>query len=157
MNFLVVGGASFNATMIISNILSTYDECHVISIDNYTSGTFDNHIIDTRVEYIVSDTWNIHFIKKLEYFMPKYIIYSFYKESDSMFECLRANVHGFHYVLDYCMKKNATLLFGFPSISTQNEPIIKSNLDILKEYCKNGLTCVICKKSDITNKVKTKI
>ena len=48
---VVTGGAGFVGSNLIINLLK-YKKFKIISIDNYSSGKKNNHIIDKRVKYL---------------------------------------------------------------------------------------------------------
>ena len=55
---IVTGGAGFVGTNMI-NCLLLKTKYKIISIDNYSSGSKKNHIINKRVKYINANTKNI--------------------------------------------------------------------------------------------------
>ena len=65
-NILVVtGGAGFVGSNLISYLLKK-TKYQIISIDNYSTGTKKNHIKNSRIDYIKSNTRNISKILKLK-------------------------------------------------------------------------------------------
>ena len=64
MNILVTGGAGFVGTNLIKRLLK--DGHKVVSLDNYSTGKFENHIDDKNVEYHTAD---ITMITDFSYFM----------------------------------------------------------------------------------------
>ena len=60
---VVTGGAGFVGSNLIEFLIRKTKH-KIISIDNYSSGTRSNHIINNRVKYIKSDTNNISAILK---------------------------------------------------------------------------------------------
>jgi len=55
---IVTGGAGFVGSNLISLLLKKTN-FKIISLDNYSSGSKKNHILNKRVQYIKSDTKNI--------------------------------------------------------------------------------------------------
>jgi UDP-glucose 4-epimerase len=64
MNILVTGGAGFVGTNLIKRLLK--DGHNVVSLDNYSTGKFENHIDDKNVEYHTAD---VTMITDFSYFM----------------------------------------------------------------------------------------
>ena len=60
---VITGGAGFVGSNLIEYLLSK-TKFKIISIDNYSSGSKKNHIINRRVKYIKGNTKNISFILK---------------------------------------------------------------------------------------------
>ena len=56
---IVTGGAGFVGSNLISFFLKK-TKLKIISLDNYSSGKKDNHIKNSRVKYIKSDTRDIN-------------------------------------------------------------------------------------------------
>ena len=64
-NILVVtGGAGFIGSNLISELLK-FKKFNIISVDNYSSGLFKNHIKNKRVKYLKGSTKNIEILLKL--------------------------------------------------------------------------------------------
>ena len=55
---IVTGGAGFVGSNLIKSLLKKTNK-KIISLDNYSSGNKKNHIKDTRVKYIKTETINI--------------------------------------------------------------------------------------------------
>ena len=56
---IVTGGAGFVGSNLIKLLLKKTNK-KIISLDNYSSGTKNNHIFNKRVKYIVGDTKEIN-------------------------------------------------------------------------------------------------
>ncbi len=59
MQVLVTGGAGFVGSRLIRSLLSHYSDIRIVSVDNYFTGTLDNHADDERVTYLHDSTVNI--------------------------------------------------------------------------------------------------
>ncbi len=68
---VVTGGAGFIGSNLIKYLLLK-TKYKIISIDNYSSGSKINHLINKRVNYIIEDTCNIS--NKLDKFKKKIIV-----------------------------------------------------------------------------------
>ena len=55
---VVTGGAGFVGSNMIELLLKK-TQYKILSIDNYSSGKKENHLIDKRIKYVRSDTKNI--------------------------------------------------------------------------------------------------
>ena len=62
---VVTGGAGFVGTNLISFFLKN-SNYHILSIDNYSSGTKRNHIKSKKIKYIKGNTKNISQILNLK-------------------------------------------------------------------------------------------
>lgn len=57
---LVTGGAGFVGTHLIRALLDRYPDLRVVSLDNYFTGTTDNHVDDPRATYLTGSTVDVH-------------------------------------------------------------------------------------------------
>ena len=146
---LVTGGAGFVGTNLINFFLKK-TKFNIISLDNYSSGTRNNHIKNNRVEYIKGHTKNIaNLIKN-----PKNIhsIFHFgeftriYQSFLKMNECVNSNFIGSNAVFNFCLKNNIKLIYSATSASLGNKGKDKNlspyafskatNLELLENFKK---------------------
>ena len=75
---IVTGGAGFVGTNLIETLIKK-TKFKIFSLDNYSSGTKRNHIINSRVKYFKGDTKNISkiFNKKKKISIAFFILVSF--------------------------------------------------------------------------------
>ncbi|GIL25700.1 NAD-dependent epimerase/dehydratase family protein [Actinocatenispora comari] len=59
MQVLVTGGAGFVGSRLIRGLLAEFGDIHIVSVDNYFTGTVANHVDDERVEYLHDSTVNV--------------------------------------------------------------------------------------------------
>lgn len=110
MNILITGGAGFIGSHLCEELLEKNH--HVCSLDNYSTGTIDNHI--NGVSYIKGDTKNI---EKLIKFKPD-IIYHLgeYSRVEQSFEDIeivwKSNKDGMFAVLEFCRKYKSKLVYA---------------------------------------------
>ena len=121
---LVTGGAGFVGTNLI-NLLLKKTKFKIISIDDYSSGTKNNHIRNNRVKYYRGNTKNIAEIIK----DPREIIAVFhfgefariYQSFKKMNQCINSNSVGTNAVFNYCLKNKIKLIYSATSASLGNK------------------------------------
>ena len=121
---VITGGAGFVGSNMIS-LLLTKTKFSIISIDNYSTGTFKNHINNKRVDYIKSDTKNIskilnknkNNIHSLFHFGEFSRIYQSFLR---MNECINSNSIGSNEVFNFCLKNKIKLIYSATSATVGN-------------------------------------
>jgi UDP-glucose 4-epimerase len=125
-NFIVVtGGAGFIGSNLIKSLLKKTNK-KIISLDNYSSGNKKNHIKDTRVKYIKTETIDIlkHLknvkkrIHSIFHFGEFARIYQSFKQFD---ECFKSNSIGSNAVFKFCLDNNIKLIYSATSASLGNK------------------------------------
>ena len=122
---IVTGGVGFVGSNMI-NFLVKNTKFHIVSIDNYSSGSKKNHIKDRRIKYIKSHTKNItkilnsykNKIHSLFHFGEFARIYQSFLKMD---ECINSNTIGSHEVFNFCLKNKIKLLYSATSASIGNK------------------------------------
>ena len=121
---IVTGGAGFVGSNLISLLLKKTN-FKIISLDNYSSGSKKNHILNKRVQYIKSDTKNIS--KKLyKYKKNIHSLFHFgefariYQSFLKMDECINSNSIGSHAVFNFCFSNKIKLIYSATSASIGN-------------------------------------
>jgi UDP-glucose 4-epimerase len=124
-NFLVItGGAGFIGSNLI-RLLIYKTKFKIISIDNYSSGSKKNHILNKRIRYIKGDTKNLEKIL-IPYKNKIHSIFHFgefariYQSFLKMNECIQSNTVGTNVVFDYCLKNKIKLVYSATSASIGN-------------------------------------
>jgi len=120
---IITGGAGFVGTNLI-NLLLMKTKFKIISIDNYSSGSKKNHILNKRVLYINAETRDIFQILK----QPNIInsIFHFgefariYQSFIKMNECINSNTIGTNAVFNFCLKNKIKLIYSATSASLGN-------------------------------------
>jgi len=124
-NFLIItGGAGFIGSNLIRLLISK-TKFKIISIDNYSSGTKKNHILNKKIQYIKGDTKNLEKIL-IPYKNKILSIFHFgefsriYQSFLKMNECIQSNTVGTNVVFDYCLKNKIKLVYSATSASIGN-------------------------------------
>lgn len=146
-NILITGGAGFVGCNLIERLIKINEDIFIISLDNYSSGSTDNHIKDKRVVYIKGNTWDIESIKVINEFNPD-IVFHFGEFSrihlsfDLPNNTFWSNTIGTQQILNYCVKKSAKLIYSCSSAvfndkdSSQYVFTKYSNIKLIKNYNK---------------------
>ncbi len=127
---VVTGGAGFVGSNLIELFLSK-TKFDILSIDNYSSGSKKNHILNKRVKYIKNDTRNISIILKknknkinsiFHFGEFSRIYFSFIK----LRECLDSNTIGTNEVFKFCLENKIKLIYSATSASLGNRGFDKN-------------------------------
>ncbi len=122
---IVTGGAGFVGSNMIER-LSSNKNYKIISIDNYSTGNYKNHIRDKNIKYIKADT------KKISQVLEKYknkikVIFHFgefsriYQSFLKMNECIESNTIGTNEVFNFCLRNKIKLIYSATSASVGNK------------------------------------
>jgi UDP-glucose 4-epimerase len=144
---LVTGGAGYIASNLIKELIKDNEVSSIISIDNYFSGSKDNHVNSEKIKYIEGNTWEI------ESLLPKNdfdIIYHFGEYSrivhsfDDIDFVIKSLVHGTLAVLQFTLQNNSKFIYSASSSKFGNNgedenlspyAFFKSkNVELIKNY-----------------------
>jgi UDP-glucose 4-epimerase len=121
---IVTGGAGFVGSNLIKQLLKK-TKYKIISLDNYSSGSKKNHVINKRVKYLNEETLNIQ--KKLNKFRKNIkTIFHFgefsriYQSFQRFNECFKSNSIGSHAVFKFCLDNKIKLVYSATSASLGN-------------------------------------
>ena len=121
---IITGGAGFVGSNLIQKLLK-FKKYKIISIDDYSSGTKKNHIIDKRIRYIQGNTKDVdNILKRLKnkidvvfHFGEFARIFQSFKKFN---ECLLSNSFGTKEVFIFCLKNKIKLVYSATSASLGN-------------------------------------
>jgi len=121
---VVTGGAGFVGSNLISFFLKK-TKLKIISLDNYSSGNKNNHIRNSRVKYIKSDTKDISKILSKNKTKINSIFHfgefaRIYQSFLNMDECINSNSIGTNAVFSFCLKNKIKLIYSATSASIGN-------------------------------------
>jgi len=121
---VITGGAGFVGSNLIKFLVKKTN-FKIISIDNYSSGTKKNHIINSNVKYLKSNTKNIS--KILNPYKNKInSIFHFgefsriYQSFENMDLCMESNTIGSNEVFNFCLSNKIKLIYSATSASIGN-------------------------------------
>jgi len=122
---IVTGGAGFVGSNLIELLIKN-TKYKIISLDNYSSGSKDNHIIHKRIKYLKGHTENIREIldkykkkiKSIFHFGEFSRIYQSFKKFNV---CYQSNSIGSQAVFKFCLDNKIKLIYSATSASLGNK------------------------------------
>jgi len=121
---VITGGAGFVGSNLIEYFVKRTN-FKILSIDNYSSGSKKNHIINKKVKYVDGHTKDIHKIlnayksriKSIFHFGEFSRIFQSFLHMD---ECIKSNTIGTVAVFNFCLKNKIKLIYSATSASLGN-------------------------------------
>ena len=121
---IVTGGAGFVGSNLILYLLNK-TKYKIISLDNYSSGTNNNHVKDKRIKYLNGDTQNIKKILN-KYKKNIHTIFHFgefariFQSFENFDKCFNSNSLGSKEVFKFCLDNKIKLIYSATSASLGN-------------------------------------
>ena len=126
---LVTGGAGFVGSNLIEFLIKK-TKFKIISLDNYSTGSKENHVKSKRIRYLKSHTKNIS--KVLELFKKDiHSLFHFgefsriYQSFLKMSNCIESNTIGSNEVFNFCLSNKIKLIYSATSASIGNKGVDK--------------------------------
>ena len=121
---IVTGGAGFIGSNLIEELIKL-KKYKIISLDNYSSGSLNNHIKNKRVKYLKGSTENIESLLKVYkgnihtifHFGEFARIFQSFKKID---ECFNSNIQGSSNLFNFALKNKIRLIYSATSASLGN-------------------------------------
>ncbi len=122
---IVTGGAGFVGANLIEFLVKK-TKFKIISLDNYSSGTKENHIKNSRIKYIKANTLNISNIlnsqkKKIHTIFHFGEFARIYQSFRKLNECLDSNSIGTNSVIKFCLENKIKLVYSATSATLGNK------------------------------------
>ena len=121
---LVTGGAGFIGSNLIEELIKIKN-FKIISLDNYSTGLFKNHINSSRVKYLKGDTRNISNILK-KYKHRIHTIFHFgefsriFQSFKNINKCFNSNIIGSLELFRFSLENKIKLIYSATSASLGN-------------------------------------
>ena len=121
---IVTGGAGFVGSHLIELFLEKTN-FEILSLDNYSSGSIKNHIINPRIKYLKGNTSDIKKILN-NYRLKIHTIFHFgefariYQSFKNFDKCFESNTIGTKAVFKFCLDNKIKLIYSATSASLGN-------------------------------------
>ena len=122
---VITGGAGFVGSNLIEYFVKKTNY-KILSIDNYSSGSKKNHILNKKVKYVSAHTKDVYKIlnsykdriKSIFHFGEFSRIFQSFLHMD---ECIESNTIGTVAVFNFCLKNKIKLIYSATSASLGNK------------------------------------
>jgi len=121
---VVTGGAGFVGSHLIEQLIK-YKKYNIISLDDYSSGSVNNHIKNSRIKYLKGHTKNISAILKnyqnkihtIFHFGEFSRIFQSFKKAN---ECFNSNIQGSAQLFNFALERKIKIIYSATSASLGN-------------------------------------
>ena len=148
---LITGGAGFIGSNLIQYLVKKKIKEKIISLDNYSSGSIKNHVINKKVKYFKGDNKDIELI--LKNYKKKIKVIFHFGEFSRIFQsfkqykkCFDYNIYHSFKVIEFAKNNNIKLIYSATSSNLGNNgrdenlsPYAWSkskNIELIKNYSK---------------------
>ena len=147
---IVTGGAGFIGSNLIKYLIKK-TKFRIISIDNYSTGTTNNHINHKNIKYVKSD--NINITKILKKYKKKIKVIFHFGEFSRIYqsflnprECLNSNINNSFEVINFAKDNKIKIIYSATSSALGNNGKDENlspyawaktkNIELIKNYSK---------------------
>ena len=148
---LITGGAGFIGSSLIKYLIKKKFNYKIISLDNYSTGSKKNHIINKNVKYIKGENKDIdELLKKFKKNIK--VIFHFgefsriYQSFKNHKQCLNYNIHNSFKVIDFAKDNKIKIIYSATSSNLGNKGTDEhlspyswsksKNIELIKNYSK---------------------
>ena len=146
---LITGGAGFIGSSLIKSFIKNKYNYKIISLDNYSTGTKKNHIINKNVKYINGDNKDID--RLLIKFKKKIKVIFHFGEFSRIFQsfkhyrkCFEYNIHHSSKVIEFAKDNKIKIIYSATSSNLGNNGLDENlspyawskskNIELIKNY-----------------------
>ena len=146
---LITGGAGFIGSSLIKSFIKNRYNYKILSLDNYSTGTKKNHIVNRNVKYIKGDNKDID--KLLKKFKKNIKVIFHFGEFSRIFQsfknykkCFEYNIHHSSKVIEFAKDNKIKIIYSATSSNLGNHGLDENlspyawskskNIELIKNY-----------------------
>ncbi len=148
---IIIGGAGFIGSSLIKSFIKNKYNYKIVSLDNYSTGTKKNHIINKNVKYIRGNSKDID--RLLKKFKKKIKVIFHFGEFSRIFQsfknykkCFEYNIHHSSKVIEFAKDNKIKIIYSATSSNLGNNGLDENlspyswskskNIELIKNYNK---------------------